>query len=241
MTVLPARLRTTAPAGICTLPLGPIAVMRLSVITMSPRAITSSPFIVIRRALRSAMMPFGLSLSTTISTSTRCGSYSSVGIFGGAGGFCAAPGFSVGGLSVDGFSVADGAGAAARSASVSALTRFARSTSACVRDVVQEEAAADREVRRLAVGGPADEVAADLRQAPGRHGRRGGGRHRRRGAGNRRHRDHVDVAVRAHERALAVRRQDDFVRRRRRPGGAPGSGGGAGAVTLTTVLMSVPS
>ena len=38
-------------------------------------------------------------------------------------------------------------------------------------DVVQEEAAADREVRRLAVGGPADEVAADLRQPPRRHGR----------------------------------------------------------------------
>jgi hypothetical protein len=131
MIVLPAILRTTAPDGIGTRPLGPTAVIRLLVITMSPRAMISSPFIVISRALRSAIVPCGLSLSTTISTSTRCGSYSSVGIFGGAGGFCVpAAGFSPDGFSVDGFSVVDGV-AAARSASVSAFTRLARSTSAC--------------------------------------------------------------------------------------------------------------
>jgi hypothetical protein len=132
MMVLPDRSRTAAPAGIATLPLGPIAAMRLSVITMSPCAMTSSPFIVISRALRSAMVPFGLSLSTMISTSTRCGSYSRVGIFGGAGGFGAA-GFSVvpgAGAAAGGFSA--GGAAAARSASVSAFARFAMSTSACV-------------------------------------------------------------------------------------------------------------
>ena len=132
MMVFPDRLRTAAPEGIGTLPLGPIAVIRLLVITMSPRAITSSPFIVISRAFCRAIVPFGLSLSTTISTSTRCGSYSSVGIFGGAGGFCVA-GFAVSGAGAPaaGFSAGGGV-AAARSASVSALTRFATSTSACV-------------------------------------------------------------------------------------------------------------
>src|SRR5688572_33057721 len=133
MTALPLRSRTTAPAGMVTLPAGPMAVIRLSVMTMSPRSMTSAPFIVMMRALRSAMVPFGLSLSTMISTSTRCGSYSNVGGFGvGEGDAC---GEGDAGDDGDVGDVGDGRGDgdgwdAARSASASAVARFAASTSA---------------------------------------------------------------------------------------------------------------
>ena len=72
--VFPDMSRTSASSGMSTLPLGPIAAMRLSRTTMSPRGITSSPRIVSNRAPLSTTVPRGLSLGTVISTSKRAAS-----------------------------------------------------------------------------------------------------------------------------------------------------------------------
>jgi hypothetical protein len=49
--------------------------MRLSRTTTSPRSMTSAPFIVTSRALRSTATPVGLSFRTAMTTSSRAGSY----------------------------------------------------------------------------------------------------------------------------------------------------------------------
>ncbi len=69
--VLPDMSMTRASEGMSTLPLGPMAAIRLSRITTSPRSMTSSPRMVMRRAPVRARRPSGRSFATTISTSTR--------------------------------------------------------------------------------------------------------------------------------------------------------------------------
>ena len=66
MIVLPETSIGCAPFGIFTLPRLPIAVMRLSVTTMSAFSITSAPFIVITRAPRSTDTLFGMSRSAVM-------------------------------------------------------------------------------------------------------------------------------------------------------------------------------
>ena len=72
--VAPAMSIDVASAGTVTLPAAPTAVMRLFVTTMSPRAMTSSPFIVMIRALRSTMVPRGMSRVACTSTRFSAGS-----------------------------------------------------------------------------------------------------------------------------------------------------------------------
>jgi hypothetical protein len=74
MIVLPETSIVRAPAGTVTLPSAPTATMRLFVTTISPRGITSSPFIVMMRAPRRTTVPPGRSFGTVMATSVRTGS-----------------------------------------------------------------------------------------------------------------------------------------------------------------------
>ena len=58
-----------------------MAVMRLSVTTMSPFSMTCVPCIVTRRAPFSTTVPRGLSFAAVIVTSYRCASYAIDGFF----------------------------------------------------------------------------------------------------------------------------------------------------------------
>ena len=75
MIVLPDTSITRAPPGTFTLPCAPTPTMRLPVTTTSPRAITSSPFMVMMRAPRSTTVPVGRSLAAVTVTSMRVASY----------------------------------------------------------------------------------------------------------------------------------------------------------------------
>ena len=69
MIVFPATSITRAPAGAVIL--GPTCAMRLPVTRMSPRSITSSPFMVTRRAPRRSTEPSGAGRGT-VSETTPC-------------------------------------------------------------------------------------------------------------------------------------------------------------------------
>ena len=64
---------TKAPAGISTDPERPIAAMRSPVTTMSARSRTSSPFMVMARALFRTTEPFGRGFCTTRDTGIASG------------------------------------------------------------------------------------------------------------------------------------------------------------------------
>jgi hypothetical protein len=77
MIVLPCTSIVRAPAGGLREPCAPIAVIRLPVTRTSPRAITSSPFIVIRRAPLRSTDPLGLARGSSTTTVVCCGSVAS--------------------------------------------------------------------------------------------------------------------------------------------------------------------
>ncbi|MNE34348.1 hypothetical protein D3C80_1280680 [compost metagenome] len=60
MMVLPAMSMTRASAGTLTEPRGPMASIRLPLMTTTPSSMTSSPFMVIRRAPLRTTRPVGL-------------------------------------------------------------------------------------------------------------------------------------------------------------------------------------
>ena len=74
MIVLPLTSMVRVPAGARTDPRAPIAAIRLPVTRTSPRAITSSPFIVITRAPVRSTDPDGLTRGRSTTNSWRCGS-----------------------------------------------------------------------------------------------------------------------------------------------------------------------
>ncbi|MCO4773538.1 MAG: hypothetical protein KDA24_26125, partial [Deltaproteobacteria bacterium] len=65
MIVLPLASNSSAPAGIAIVPSAPTALIRLSVTTIVPRSMTSSPSIVMMRAPVNAVLPDGLARGTS--------------------------------------------------------------------------------------------------------------------------------------------------------------------------------
>ena len=75
MIVFPVTSMDVVPAGMFTLPDAPTDTMRLLVTSTSPRSMTSSPFMVMMRALRSTTLPTGRSFGTVIVASNRVAAY----------------------------------------------------------------------------------------------------------------------------------------------------------------------